>query len=106
MRQAANKARIQQHRPPVALVLEDDPAELRLHQRVEARGRLVEQQQLHLGRQRGDEGDLLPVALRVGPALLRRVEVEALQQGVPPAAVQPAEPADQPLVQPKPAVVF
>ena len=40
--------------------------EHRLHQRVEAGGRLVEEQQLDVGGQRGDEGDLLPVALRVG----------------------------------------
>ena len=51
-----------------------------LHQRVEARGRLVEDQQLDVGGERGDEGDLLAVALRVGAALLRRVEVEALDQ--------------------------
>ena len=38
----------------------------RLHQRVEARGRLVEHQQLDVGGERGDQGDLLPVALGVG----------------------------------------
>ncbi len=58
--------------------LPDHLAEDRLHERVEARGRLVEQEQLDVGGQGRDEGHLLPVALGVGAALLRRVEVEAL----------------------------
>ena len=48
--------------------------------------------------ERGDQRDLLPVALGVGPALLGRVELEALQQLVPAvrveAAAQPAEQVD------------
>ena len=43
-------------------------------------GRLVEQQQLGVGGERGDDGDLLPVALGVGAALLGRVELEALDE--------------------------
>ncbi len=51
-----------------------------LHQRVEPGGRLVEDEQLGLGGQRGDEGDLLPVALGVVADPLGRVEVEAFDQ--------------------------
>ncbi len=59
-------------------------------------GRLVEDEQLDVGGERGDEGDLLPVALGVGPALLARVEVEALQQlGAAPGVEAAAEPAEQ-----------
>jgi hypothetical protein len=72
--------------------------ERRLHQRIQARGRLVQQEQLGVRRERGDERDLLPVALGVGAGLLARVEVEALQQlgaalGVQ-ATAQPAEQVD------------
>ena len=71
----------QQHGAAVGLALGVDPLlEDRLHQRVEAGGRLVEEQQLDVGGERGDQGDLLPVALGVGAALLARVEVEALEQ--------------------------
>ena len=74
-------------------VLEDD-----LHQRVETRGRLVQEVQLDVGRKRGDERHLLPVALRVGADPLRRVELEPLEQlGAPlsiEAAAQPAEQVD------------
>ena len=65
-------------------------AEDLLHQRVQARGRLVEDQQLDVGRQRGDQRDLLAVALGVGAALLGRVELEALEQLRPARLVQPA----------------
>ena len=67
-----------------------------LHQRVQAGGRLVEQQQLDVGGERGDQRDLLPVALGVGAALLARVEVEPLEQLVAALLVQPAaQPAEQ-----------
>ena len=58
----------------------DARAEDLLHQRVEPGRRLVEDQQLDVGRQRGDERDLLAVALGVRAALLGRVELEALEQ--------------------------
>ena len=79
--------------PRATHVLED-----LLHERVEPGGRLVEEEQLDVGGQGGDEGDLLPVALGVGPALLRRVELEALDQLgaalLVDAAAQPAEQVD------------
>ncbi len=88
----------QQHRPSGLLGLADHVLEDDLHQRVQARGGLVEQQQLGVGGQRGDDGDLLPVALGVGPALLARVQVEPLDQLVPAApvdaAAQPREQVD------------
>ena len=55
---------------PAAALLGDAVAEHRLHQRVEAGGRLVQQQQLDVGGQRRDQGHLLPVALGVGAGLL------------------------------------
>ena len=66
-------------RPRLARLL-DAGLEHRLHQRVEPGGRLVEDEQLGVGGERGDERDLLPVALGVRAALLRRVELEALEQ--------------------------
>ena len=42
------------------------------------------------GRERGDERDLLPVALRVRAPLLRRVELEPVEELVAPAPVEPA----------------
>ena len=72
----------QQHGAVAAAhLLADHLAEHRLHQRVQAGGRLVEQQQLDVGGERGDQRHLLPVALGVGAALLARVEVEALAAG-------------------------
>jgi hypothetical protein len=59
----------------------DALAEDLLHQRVQARGRLVEDEQLDVGRERRDQRHLLPVALGVGAAFLRRVEVEPLAAG-------------------------
>ena len=51
-------------------------------------------------RERGDQGDLLAVALGVRPGLLRRVELEALEQLVAArrveVAAQPAEQVDRP----------
>ena len=51
---------------PVGSELLDAVAEDLLHQRVQPGRRLVEEQQLHVGRERRDQGDLLPVALGVG----------------------------------------
>jgi len=50
------------NRQKVALVAQA-VAERHLHQRVEPGGRLVEDEQLDVGRERGHEGDLLAVAL-------------------------------------------
>jgi hypothetical protein len=80
--------RRQQHRAARRLRLEDAPLEDGLHQRIEPGGRLVQDQQLHVGGQSRDDGDLLPVALRVGARLLGRVEVEALDHLVTLGAVQ------------------
>ena len=58
--------------------------------------RLVEHEQLDVGRQRGHEGDLLAVALGVGAALLGGVELEPLDQvGAPPLVDPAAQPAEQ-----------
>jgi len=69
-----------------------------LHQRIQTRGRLIEDEQLHVGGQRRDERDLLSVALGVGASLLGGVEVEALEQvgaAVPvEASAQAAEQVD------------
>ncbi len=64
--------------------LDEALAEHRVHQGVEAGGGLVEQQQLDVGREGGDQRHLLPVALRVRACLLGRVGLEALQQVRPP----------------------
>ena len=64
---------------PAPRTLGDARGEDLLHQRVQAGGRLVEDQQVRRRCERGDQGDLLPVALGVGAALLGRVELEALQ---------------------------
>ena len=76
-------------RPCLARLL-DALLEDRLLQRVEAGGRLVEQEQLDVRGERRDQRDLLPVALRVGAALLGRVELEALEQLRAPRRVEPA----------------
>jgi hypothetical protein len=61
-----------------------------LYQGIEAGRGLVQQQQLHIGRQGGDDPDLLLVALGVGTTFLRGVEVEALEQFGAPLGVEPA----------------
>ena len=53
-----------------------------LHQRVQAARRLVEQQQLRAGGERGDQLHLLAVALRQRPDLLVDVELEPLDEHV------------------------
>jgi hypothetical protein len=86
----------EQHRAPAAALLHDALTKDGLHQRVQARGRLVQDEQLHVGGQRGHERDLLAVALRVGAALLGRIEVEALEQLASASRVQAAaQPAEQ-----------
>ncbi len=82
--------RAEQDGRPLVLELEDGLLELRLHQRVQSRGRLVEEVELRAAGQRSDQGDLLPVALGVGPCLLGRVELEALDHLGAPALVDPA----------------
>ena len=67
---------------PAAVVLGDALVEDLLHQRVQPRGGLVEDQQVGGRGERGDEGDLLAVALGVGTPLLRRVQLEPLEQVV------------------------
>ena len=64
---------------PLGRPLGDALGEDLLHQRVQPRGRLVEDQQVGGRGERRDQGDLLPVALGVGAALLGRVELEALE---------------------------
>ena len=88
----------EQHRAAGAGLLAHALREHRLHQRVEARGGLVEQQQLDVGGERGDQRHLLPVPLAVAAAAPGRVEVEALEQvraaARVDAAPQPAEQVD------------
>ena len=78
--------------------LADDVGEDALHEWVQARRGLVEQEQFDVGGEGGHEGDLLPVALGIGAALLRRVEVEAFDQigalGLVQSAAGPAEQVD------------
>ena len=86
----------EQHRAPLAAFFLHAGAERGLHQRVESGRGLIQDQQLGIGGQRRDQGDLLPVALGVRPCLLRRVQVEALQQAGPAVRVQPAaQPPEQ-----------
>ena len=70
----------EQHGAALAAQLLHDAAEDGIHQRVQPGRRLVEEEQLDVGGERGDEGDLLPVALGVGAALLGRVELEPLDE--------------------------
>ena len=67
---------------PRSLGLVDRVAERHLHQRVEAAGRLVEEQQVGAARERRDQLHLLAVALRQRAHLLGGVELEALDQRV------------------------
>ena len=72
--------------PPLAHAL----LEGLLHQRVEPGRGLVEDEQVRLRGQRGDEGDLLAVALGVVPDPLRRIELEAFDQLLPALLVDAA----------------
>ena len=85
----------QQHRAALVADLLDAGLEHRLHQRVEAGGRLVEDQQLGRRRQARDQRHLLPVALRVGAGPLRGVELEAPDELVPSTLVDVAAEAGE-----------
>ena len=76
----AEDVRGQEDRLVAFLRLMDAMAEGLLHQWVEPAGRFVEQQQVGPGHQRCDQDQLLPIALGVGPHLLRRIQVEPLDQ--------------------------
>src|SRR6185312_7609143 len=66
--------------PLMEAAFRDTVAEGRLHQRVEAARRLVEDEQVGPGRERGDQLDLLAVALGVVADALARVELEPVDQ--------------------------
>ncbi len=100
--------RRQEDRPSVVARLADEPEERLLDERVEARRRLVEDEQVRPVLERDDQADLLLVALRVLLEPPARVEVERLDQlgdvGLVHAAAQVAEVGDglragQPVVQ-------
>ena len=78
------------HRRALLAAFADHALEQLLHQGVEPRGRLIEDDQLDVAGQRRDERDLLPVALGVVPCPLGRIEVEAFDQVGPPAGVHAA----------------
>ena len=89
----------QQNRATRRLHLADGLLEDCLHQRIEAGSGLVEQQQVHVRGERGDQRHLLPIALGVGAGLLGRVQIEAIAQIIPsrpvPPAAQPGEDVDR-----------
>ena len=70
----------EQHRASGSSLLSQAPPESGLHQRVEARRRFIEQEQLGLGAQRCDQSDLLTVPLRVRAALPSRIELEPIEE--------------------------
>ena len=70
----------EEDRPALGLRLADEGVERLLDERIQARGRLVEDQQLRPVLERDDEADLLLVALRVLLELARRVDLEALDE--------------------------
>ena len=70
----------EEDRAALVLGLADQGIERLLHERVEAGGRLIEDQQLRPMLERDDEADLLLVALRVLLELARRVDLEALDE--------------------------
>jgi hypothetical protein len=73
------QVRREEHCLPACCRLPRQRLELRFHERVEPHRRLVEQEDVGPGHERGDERDLLPVALGVGPGLQARVKVEAFE---------------------------
>jgi hypothetical protein len=86
----------QQHGGAVMSQVLDRLPEGGLHQRVQARRRLIQDEQFRSGRKRRDPRNLLPVALGVDAGLAGRVEVEPLHEQVPPRGVQPAaQPPEQ-----------
>ena len=70
----------EEDRAALGLRLADDLVERLLDERVEARRRLVEDQQVGPVLERDDQADLLLVALRVLAELAARVDVEARDQ--------------------------
>jgi len=54
----------EEHRAPVGGSLPEEVEHLLLHERVETRGRLIENEELRPVGKRLDQADLLPVALR------------------------------------------
>jgi len=88
----------EQHRSALGLHLADAVLKHRLHQRVESRRRLVQQQELGVRRQGRHQSHLLPVPFRIGARLLRRVQLKTFEELVAPPQVevapQPAEEID------------
>ncbi len=80
----------EEHGAPLLLRLPDALLEDGLHERVETRRGFIEEEELDVRGERGDERDLLPVALRIRPPLLPGIEVETLDELVAPALVDPA----------------
>jgi hypothetical protein len=78
----AEDVRGQEHRLPAVLGFLDALAKSDLHQRIQAAGGLVQQQQIGAGGQRGDQLHLLAIALRQRPDLLGRVQRKALDQRI------------------------
>ena len=72
--------RRQENGPALGLGLADDAVEYLLDERVQARRRLVEEQQVGPVLEGDDQPDLLLVALRVLAELARRVHVQARDQ--------------------------
>ena len=66
----------QQNRAALLAPLADDLLEGLFHERIQPGGGLVEDEQVGVGGEGGDQGDLLPVALGVVADPLGRVEVE------------------------------
>ena len=79
----AQDVRGEEHRLAAAARLPDALPERLLHQRIEPARRLVQDEQVGAGHQRGNEDDLLPVPLGVGADLLGGIEVEPGDQLVP-----------------------
>ena len=84
--------RREEDRPALLARLADQPEERLLDERVEARRRLVEDQQVRLVLERDDQPDLLLVALAVLAEAAARVEIERLDQ---PRDVRPVDAAAQ-----------
>ena len=76
----AQDVRREQDRLATGLGLLGAVTEFHLHQWVEAAGRLVEDQQIGPGGQRGNQLNLLPVSLRQRADFLARIEFEAGDQ--------------------------
>ena len=79
----AQDVRGEEHRLAAVASFTDALPERLLHQRIQPARRLVQDEQVGAGHQRGDQDDLLPVALGVGADLLGRIELEPRDQLVP-----------------------